>query len=68
MNILLEIEDERERDVIIKRFGLDGKGRRTLQEIAKDYNLSKDRIRIIEAKCLHKLRKPDKSERLKDFF
>lgn len=48
---------EREKDVIIKRYGLDGKNLMTLEEIGQQYNLTRERIRQIESKALMKLRK-----------
>jgi RNA polymerase primary sigma factor len=47
---------EREKDIIIMRYGLDGKGKRTLQEIGKKYNISKERVRQIENEIKKKLK------------
>ncbi|MCD6223874.1 MAG: RNA polymerase sigma factor RpoD/SigA [Deltaproteobacteria bacterium] len=48
--------NEREKDIIIMRYGLDGKGKRTLQEIGKKYNISKERVRQIENEIKKKLK------------
>lgn len=53
---LLEDLDDRERQVLILRFGLDGDGERTLEEIGSVFSVSKERIRQIEAKALGRLR------------
>ena len=59
---------ERERQVLCMRFGLlDGEGR-TLEEVGKKFNVTRERIRQIEAKALRKLRHPSRSRRLKDFL
>ena len=58
---------ERERKVLQLRFGLvDGKTR-TLEEVGKEFNVTRERIRQIEAKAIRKLKHPTKSKRLKDF-
>ena len=59
---------EREEKVLRLRFGLyDGKNR-TLEEVGKEFNVTRERIRQIEAKALRKLKHPTRSKRLKDFF
>ena len=58
----------REKEIIMQRFGLDGMGPRTLEEIAKDYGVTRERIRQIEAKALRKLRHPSRSKKLKDWL
>ncbi len=59
---------EREEKVLRLRFGL-GDGRsRTLEEVGKEFNVTRERIRQIEAKALRKLRHPSRSKRLKDFL
>ena len=59
---------DRERQVIELRFGLlDGRAR-TLEEVGKEFNVTRERIRQIEAKALRKLRHPSRSKRLKDFL
>jgi RNA polymerase sigma factor, sigma-70 family len=58
----------REEKVLRLRFGLeDGRGR-TLEEVGKEFNVTRERIRQIEAKALRKLRHPSRSKRLKDFL
>ena len=64
----LESLTDRERQVIELRFGLlDGRAR-TLEEVGKELNVTRERIRQIEAKALRKLRHPSRSKRLKDFL
>lgn len=58
-------EDPRAKDILIKRFGLDGQGTRTLQELGNEYNITRERVRQIEAKALRKLRHPSRSKKLK---
>ena len=59
---------DRERNVIKLRFGLDDGKTRTLEEVGKEFNVTRERIRQIEAKPLRKLRHPSRSKRLKDFL
>ena len=59
---------ERERQVIVLRFGLEDGHPRTLEEVGKEFNVTRERIRQIEAKALRKLRHPSRSKRLKDFL
>ena len=64
----LESLTDRERQVIELRFGLlDGRAR-TLEEVGKEFNVTRERIRQIEANALRKLRHPSRSKRLKDFL
>lgn len=65
---LLEELRPRERDIIIKRFGLDGKGRRTLETIGKDHDVTRERIRQIEKKALTRLQQPSRSNQLKEYY
>lgn len=58
----------REQNVITLRFGLDGSGTRTLDEVAYEFSVTCERIRQIEAKALRKLRHPARSKNLKDFL
>ncbi len=59
---------DRERQVLCMRFGLlDGEGR-TLEEVGREFNVTRERIRQIEAKALRKLRHPSRSRKLKDFL
>jgi RNA polymerase primary sigma factor len=62
---VLETLDAREKDIIIKRFGLNGIRAKTLDELATEYKLTKERIRQIEQKALRKLRNPMRLETLK---
>ena len=59
---------ERERQVIVLRFGLEDGHPRTLEEVGKEFNVTRERIRQIEAKALRKLRHPSRSKVLKDFL
>ena len=59
--------EQRTKEVLIKRFGLNDGYPRTLGEIGKDYNVTRERIRQIEAKGLRKLRNPQRSKKLKDY-
>ena len=65
--VLLELTD-REEKVLRLRFGLDDGRTRTLEEVGKEFNLTRERIRQIEAKALRKLKHPSRSKRLKDFL
>jgi len=58
----------RERKVLKLRFGLDDGRPRTLEEVGKEFSVTRERIRQIEAKALRKLRHPSRSKRLKDFI
>ena len=59
---------DRERQVIVMRFGLDDGHPRTLEEVGKSFNVTRERIRQIEAKALRKLRNPVRSKRIRDFL
>ena len=59
---------ERERQVIVLRFGLEDGHPRTLEEVGKEFNVTRERIRQIEAKALRKLRHPSRSRKLKDYL
>ena len=65
--ILSELTD-RERRVILLRFGLEDGRARTLEEVGKEFNVTRERIRQIEAKALRKLRHPSRSRKLKDYL
>ena len=68
---LLEVMDtltEREQRVLKLRFGLEDGRTRTLEEVGKEFNVTRERIRQIEAKALRKLRHPSRSKRLRDFL
>ncbi|MDO4459556.1 MAG: RNA polymerase sigma factor RpoD [Clostridia bacterium] len=59
---------EREEKVLRLRFGLEDGRPRTLEEVGKEFNVTRERIRQIEAKALRKLRHPSRSKKLKDFL
>ena len=68
---LVEVLDtltDREQKVLRLRFGLDDGRARTLEEVGKEFNVTRERIRQIEAKALRKLRHPSRSRKLKDFL
>ena len=58
----------REEKVLRLRFGLEDGRSRTLEEVGKEFNVTRERIRQIEAKALRKLRHPSRSKKLKDFL
>lgn len=68
LSTALESLTERERSVIQLRFGLEDGRARTLEEVGKEFKVTRERIRQIEAKALRKLRHPSRSKRLKDFL
>ncbi len=59
---------EREQKVLRLRFGLDDGRARTLEEVGKEFNVTRERIRQIEAKALRKLRHPSRSRKMKDYL
>ena len=65
---LLEDLKDREKEILILRFGLRDGQPRTLEEIGTLYNLTRERIRQIEAKALRKLRNPVRSKKIKDYL
>ena len=58
----------REAKVLRLRFGLDDGKARTLEEVGKEFEVTRERIRQIEAKALRKLRHPSRSKKLKDYM
>ena len=68
LDALLGDLKERERQVIVLRFGLEDGHPRTLEEVGKEFNVTRERIRQIEAKALRKLRNPVRSKRIRDFL
>ena len=68
IDVLLQDLKDREREVIILRFGLRDGHPRTLEEVGKIFNVTRERIRQIEAKALRKLRNPVRSKKIKDFL
>ena len=68
---LMEVLDtltDREKKVLSLRFGLEDGRARTLEEVGKEFNVTRERIRQIEAKALRKLRHPSRSKKLKDYL
>jgi RNA polymerase primary sigma factor len=65
---VLDSLSQRERDVLRLRFGLVDGRNRTLEEVGKEFNVTRERIRQIEAKALRKLRHPSRSRKLKDYL
>lgn len=68
LGAVLETLSEREAKVLSLRFGLDDGRARTLEEVGKEFDVTRERIRQIEAKALRKLRHPSRSKKLKDFL
>ncbi len=67
LNEVLETLSEREKKVLIMRFGLDDGKSKTLEDVGKEFNVTRERIRQIEAKAIRKLRHPTRARKLKDF-
>ena len=68
LGAVLETLSEREAKVLRLRFGLDDGRARTLEEVGKEFDVTRERIRQIEAKALRKLRHPSRSKKLKDYL
>ena len=68
LNSVLETLTDREKKVLTLRFGLDDGRARTLEEVGKEFDVTRERIRQIEAKELRKLRHPSRSKKLKDYL
>ncbi|MEE8158543.1 MAG: RNA polymerase sigma factor RpoD, partial [Dehalococcoidia bacterium] len=68
INDVLHTLTDRERRVLQLRFGLEDGRSRTLEEVGREFGVTRERIRQIEAKALRKLRHPTRSRRLKDFL
>ena len=68
LNEVLDTLTDREENVLRLRFGLDDGKMRTLEDVGKVFNVTRERIRQIEAKALRKLRHPSRSKQLKDFM
>jgi RNA polymerase primary sigma factor len=60
--------NEREQEIVRMRFGLDGAQAKTLEEVGREFGVTRERIRQIEAKTLAKLRHPQRSQRLREFL
>ena len=65
---VIETLTPREQKVIRLRYGIDDNHSRTLEEVGKEFNVTRERIRQIEAKALRKLRHPNRSKKLQDFY
>ena len=59
---------EREQRVLKLRFGLEDGRQRTLEEVGREFKVTRERIRQIEAKAIRKLKNPNRSKKLKDFY
>lgn len=68
MDEVLGTLSDREKRVLILRFGLENGKPRTLEEVGREFNVTRERIRQIEAKALRKLRHPTRSKKLKDYL
>jgi RNA polymerase primary sigma factor len=68
MGEILEGLNERERRVLIMRFGLEDGIPRTLEDVGREFNVTRERVRQIEAKALRKLRHPLRSRKLRDYL
>ena len=68
LNEVLQGLTDREEKVLRMRFGLLDGRQRTLEEVGREFGVTRERIRQIEAKALKKLRHPSKSKKLKDFL
>ena len=68
---LLDVLDtltDREKKVLMLRFGIEDGRARTLEEVGKEFSVTRERIRQIESKALKKLRHPSRSKKLKDYL
>ena len=65
---VLDTLTPRENEVIRKRYGLDDSRPKTLEEVGREFNVTRERIRQIEARALRKLRHPNRTKKLKDFI
>ena len=68
VELILSTLSDREADILRKRFGINSDKAMTLDEVGQEYNLTKERIRQIEAKALRKLRNPIRAKKLKECF
>ncbi|MCD6579213.1 sigma-70 family RNA polymerase sigma factor [bacterium] len=68
LNLVLSTLDEREAEIIRLRFGLNGETPKTLEEVGNIFNITRERVRQIEAKAVRKLRNPNRSKNLREFY
>jgi RNA polymerase primary sigma factor len=68
IDVVLSSLSPREQRVLQLRFGLEDGRSRTLEEVGKEFNVTRERIRQIEAKALRKLRHPSRSRKLRDYL
>ena len=68
MEEILDGLNEREKRVLVIRFGLEDGMPRTLEDVGKEFNVTRERVRQIEAKALRKLRHPLRSRKLRDYL
>jgi RNA polymerase primary sigma factor len=68
MGEILDQLGDREREVLVMRFGLKDGITRTLEDVGKQFNVTRERVRQIEAKALRKLRHPLRSRKLRDYL
>lgn len=65
---MLQFLNKRQRDIIVKRYNLDGQGVRTLDGIGKEYNITRERVRQIEVEAIHKLKEVGKTSGIEKVF
>ena len=68
LGVLLGSLETRDRQVMVLRFGLDGEGPRTLDEVGKALNVTKERVRQIEMRALHRLKDQGDAASLREFI
>jgi RNA polymerase primary sigma factor len=68
LNEVLSTLTPREADVLRMRYGLDNEPPKTLEDVGKAFNVTRERIRQIEAKALRKLRHPSRSKKVRDYL
>lgn len=68
LNEVLDTLTDREQKVLRLRFGMNDGRARTLEEVGKEFDVTRERIRQIEAKALRKLRHPSRSRKLRDYL
>ena len=68
MEFILETLSDREKEVIMLRYGWNDGKLRTLEEVGKIFGVTRERVRQIEAKAIRKLRNPNRSNRVADYY